>query len=33
VEVQDAMGQKGLTPKDAVTDEQYVVLKTEIELE
>jgi hypothetical protein len=31
VEVQDKMQQKGLSPKEAVTDEAYVVLKTEIE--
>lgn len=31
VEVQDKMQQKGLSPEDAVTDDAYVVLKTEID--
>lgn len=31
IEVQDKMQQKGLSPEDAVRDEEYVVLKTEVD--
>jgi hypothetical protein len=33
VEVQDKTEKKGLTPEDAATDEEYVILKTEVEAE
>jgi membrane-bound lytic murein transglycosylase D len=33
VEVQDKMAQKGLTPEDAVKDDEYVMLKTEVEVD
>jgi hypothetical protein len=33
VEVEDKTEKKGLTPEDAATDEEYVLLKTEVEAE
>jgi hypothetical protein len=33
VEVQDKMAQKGLTPEDAVKKNEFVILKTEVEVD